>query len=558
MTLLARMFPHGSVEAGLLTLALAVALGLLLGAVQWRGVRLGASGVLFVALVFGQFGLTVPPVVLQFLRDFALIIFVYALGLQVGPGFLASLKAEGLRLNLLSLLVVVLGALLTAGCVIWFHLPRETGSGLYAGAFTNTPSLAAGQDALRSLHQGDSTGTQAAADAGRAYTTTYPFGMVGPILLIAFLRWAFKINMKDERAALAAQELAQRPRQESMDILVTRMSAANIKLRDHPMLHKSGIILTRLLRDGQTMVPVADTELHVGDIVRAVGPGTAVEDFAAAVGEKSDVDLAKIGDGLQRADLIVTRTAILRKTLRQLNLSGRLGIAVGRIDRAGVVLSPHAKLSLYFGDRVTVIGPPGAIELAATELGNSPDVLNRPQLIPIFIGIVLGLLVGTIPLAVPGLRTSMRIGLAGGPMIVAIALSQLGNIGSFVWYMPSAANQLFRDFGLAVFLACVGLQSGDHFIGQIANRQGIELVIFGAIITTLPVLLVAMFARTVLKMNFVTLVGLVAGSMTSTPGLIFAQDMTGEEAPSVVYAAVAPLGLLTPIVCAQVMVGFLS
>ena len=540
-----------SVSWGLATLAGAVVLGLALGAVRVRGVRLGVSGVLFSSLLFGQIGLTVEPKVLEFLRDFALILFVYAIGLQVGPGFLASLRSEGLKLNVLSMAAVLAGAAMTAALVAATRLPREAGAGIYSGAFTTTPGLAAGQEALRHLPAGtDST----LRTINLAYTVTYPFGIVGPILVIVALRRMFGVNLAHEAAALTAAEQARRPHFDVVDFELTRPEHAGIALRDHPLLQETGIRFSRLLRDSTVVVPNGDCVTQLGDVYRALGTREALDRLVADMGRPAVAKIDDAAGDVKRMDLVVTRTQVLRRSLRDLDLLRRMGVAVARVDRAGIELRPSAGLRLQFADRVTVVGPEPGLKAAETELGNCPETLNRPQLVPIFLGIVLGVLAGSVPLAIPGLHTELRIGLAGGPMLAAIALSQLGNIGSVVWYMPSAANQLFRDFGLAVFLACVGLQSGQHFIEQLAGGPGLAFVIWGAAVTVLPVLVIGFLARRIWKMNFVTLSGWVAGAMTSLPALSFANDLNGSEQPAVAYAAVAPLAMLAPIICAQLLV----
>jgi putative transport protein len=544
-----------SVTGGLAILSLAVTFGLALGAIRIRGLRLGISGVLFSALVFGQLGFSVEPKVLEFLRDFALIIFIYALGLQVGPGFVSSLRDEGLRLNLLSLIVIVLGALLTAIIIRSTLLPKAFTPGLYAGAFTTTPGLAAGQEALRRIA---GAGSDAPVRAGLAYTVTYPFGVIGPILVIAALKRIFRIRMSDELAKLGAAEEVRRPPITSMDFELTQESHAGGTLRQSDMLRSKGILFSRLIRDGAIMVPTGDTEMRIGDVYRAVGSRTALAEVVEAMGRQVTTDMTAIHGELRRQDLIVTRTQVARRTLRELDLIRRTGVTIVRINRAGVELAPKASFRLQFGDIATVVGPEAGLKMAEAELGNCPDTLNRPQLVPIFLGIVLGVMVGSIPLWIPGLHTTLRIGLAGGPLLAALALSQLGSIGSVVWYMPAAANSLFRDFGLAVFLACVGLQAGDHFAENLVKNGGVELVLWGALLTLLPVFAVGVIARKCLKMNFVTLSGWVAGAMTSMPALMFANDMIGSDAPATVYAAVAPLGLLVPIICTQLLVVWLS
>jgi putative transport protein len=551
--------PTNSLPWGLATLSLAVVLGLILGAIRVGGIRLGVGGVLFSSLLFGQLGLAVDEKVLEFLRSFALIVFMYALGLQVGPGFLTSLRSEGVRLNMLSIGVVVLGAVLAGAFVKVGHLPRETASGLYSGAFTTTPGLAAGQEALRhtlARLPNEKESAQVAA-MGLAYTVTYPFGLVGPMLVIAMLRRVFKVKLGEELKEMAALEEVRRPPIESMDFEVTQESLAGITLRDNPLFRGTGVLLSRLLRGNQVSIPDADTQIRIGDVYRAVGPRTVLSQVVTALGRPSTVNLGAMGGDIQTMDLVVTRTQVLRRSLAELNLKARTGVAIARITRSGIEIAPKSMVRLQFGDRVRVVGPAAGLKMVELELGNSPDTLNRPQLIPIFLGIVLGVVVGSVPLVIPGMRTHLRIGLAGGPLIAAIALSQLGNIGSVVWYLPVAANQLFRDFGLAVFLACVGLRLGDHFVQTVIQSGGLVFVGWGAALTVVPVFVIACMARLIFKMNFVTLCGWVAGAMTSSPALSFATELTGSDTPTVAYAAVAPLGMLTPILCSQLLVAFL-
>jgi putative transport protein len=546
-----KLFEGDSVAEGLAVLALAVTIGLFLGAIRIRRMKLGIPGVLFSALLFGQIGLTIDPKVLQFLRDFALILFMYAIGLQVGPGFISSLRTEGLRLNFLSVAVLVLGAAMTA--MVGGTLGRATAPGLYAGAFTTTAGLAAAQETFRDESIPAAKNESAATRTGVAYSITYPFGVIGPVLVIVLLRRVFRVRIEDERIALAAAEDKRRPPIEVVDFEVTELAHAGEQLRDHPLFRNNGVVLSRLLRGEVMSIPNGETEVMIGDIYRAVGSKVHVEAVVAAMGRRSKSDLATIASDVERMEVIVTRTQVLRKTLRQLDLTRRTGVAVARVNRAGVDLEATASLHLAFADQVTLIGHKIGLKAAEKELGNCPDTLNRPRLVPIFLGIVVGIVVGSIPLAIPGIHATLRIGLAGGPLLAAIALSQFGNIGAIVWYMPVSANQLFRDFGLAVFLACVGLQAGDHFIQRAAQGSGLILLLWGAAVTVLPVFIVGCFARLVLGMNFITLAGWVAGAMTSSPALLFADEMANSDAPAVAYAAVAPLATLVPIFCAQML-----
>ena len=548
---LLQSFPRDSVPAGLAILSLAVTIGLAIGAIRVRGVRLGVSGVLFSALAFGQIGLTVEPNVLRFLRDFALILFMYTLGLQVGPGFLASLRAEGMRLNILAIATLILGAVMAFA--VGKALPRAAAPGVYAGAFTTTPGLAAAQEALRRAPNGDSPGENLAARASIAYTITYPFGVIGPILVIIALRRVFSIKIEDERNLLAAEEEKRRPPIDVVDFEVTQSAHAGHRLREHPLLREYNIVLSRMLRGGLLTVPTADTKVELGDIYRAVGKRTSIQHIIEAMGRRSDKNLGEMSGDVKRMELVVTNPRVLRRSLRELDLVRRTGVNIARVTRAGVHLVPTASLRFVFADRVIAVGPDAGLKLLEAELGNAVEMLNRPQLVPIFLGIVAGVIVGSIPLTIPGLNTTLRIGLAGGPLLAAIALSQLGNIGSVIWYMPAAANQLFRDFGLAVFLACVGLQAGGNFIQNATTGGGLALLLAGIAVTMLPVFVVACFCRLYLKMNFITLSGWVSGAMTNSTSLLFADEIAKSETPAITYAAVAPLSMLVPIICDQIL-----
>jgi putative transport protein len=557
LTFFAHLIPPNSAAQGALTLALAITIGLVLGGIRVRGLRLGISAVLFSALAFGQLGLTVSPQAMSFIRDFSLILFVYAIGLQVGPGFFDSLRAEGLRLNILALIAIALGVVLTAAIASIAHVPRDSAAGLFSGAYTTTPGLAAGQEVLRQANENKPGGATAAmASAGLAYAVTYPFGVFGPALVIIAIRRLFRVKIAAERSALAAAEQSRRPQIVRLDLEVTNAEHAGKKLKHHPLLQGRGVVLSRLLRDEVLSVPTAETEIRVGDVFRAVGPQAELARLSGAMGRETTIPADLLTDNIQRREIVVTRTRVLHRSLRELDLIRRTGVTIAGVSRSGVELIPIASLKLKFGDRLLAVGPLEGLKQVEQELGNSPEALNQVQLIPIFLGVVLGVIVGSIPMKFPGLSIPMRIGLAGGPMLAAIALSQLGNLGAVVWYLPVSANQLIRDFGLAVFLACVGFESGGNFLQRVAHG-GLVFIAWGAVITVLPVFLVAVYARLVMKMNFVTLAGWIAGAMTSTPALLFASEYTGSESPAVAYAAVAPLSILSPVLCTQLLVMWL-
>jgi putative transport protein len=364
------------------------------------------------------------------------------------------------------------------------------------------------------------------------------------------MRRLFGVNVKEELQAHAA---VHQPATSYLDVEVANPDLNGVALRELAFARAHNVVFSRILHDQQVTVPTAETRLAVGDVLRAVATKSVLDRLVNHMGRESHIDLATLSGDVKRADIVVTRTAVLRKTLRELDMTNRHGVALAGLTRAGVNLIPTASTVLHFGDSVVAVGPAAAINAVEEELGNSLQAVNRSQLVPIFLGIGLGVLVGSIPIAIPGVRGGLRLGLASGPMLVAIMLSRLGNIGSMVWHMPAAANQLFRDFGLAVFLACVGLEQGDHFAQKLLSAGGLELVAWGAVLTVVPLMAVGVIARKYFKMNFIVLSGWAAGAMTSTPALLFAAEMTQSDAPALAYAAVAPLALIVPILCCQVL-----
>jgi putative transport protein len=549
------VLPSGSNTSGLATLSLAVALGIAIGNIRIFGVKLGVAAVLFSALLFAQMGLSIEPTVLEYLRDFALVLFIYAIGLQMGPGFVSSLRDQGLRLNALAIVVIALGAVMAGLIVKYAGLPRELAAGLFTGGFATTPALAAGQEAIRQLAPGRGYDATLALQAtNRAYSVAYPFGLMGPILLVVVFRILFRVQLKEEMAELVAHEEIRRPPLEFIDVEVLNPLCHDIRLRDQKLLPGRGILFTRHLHNGKHSVPNAMTMIAVGDVLRAFGPKPALEELVPLLGRLSHINLGEADGHLERVDVLVTRRNVIGKSLRELDMINKHGVTLARINRAGVDLPAKASMKFQFADSVTAIGPKDGLAAVQEELGNSADALNTTQLIPIFFGIWLGIIVGSIPLTVPGLHTSLRIGLAGGPMLVAIVLSRLGHIGSVIWYMPTAANQLLRDFGMAVFLACVGFQSGDHFFHKLVYEGGLPLIGWGAAITLVPMFLVGLFARWFMKMNYITLSGLISGALTSSPTLLFANEATGSNAPAVAYATVYPLSVMVPVFCAQLLV----
>ena len=439
------------------------------------------------------------------------------------------------------------------------HLAPATAAGLFSGAFDTTPALAAGQEAIRNTAAARSLVPAAAvAQTNLAYSASAPFGLVAPILTIVLFRVVFRINPGHELQHLRERDRHRRPARAIVDVEVLNPAVAGLTLRDQRFYQRDGVRLGRRLRGAEQVVPTAATDVAVGDVFRAVGPPAAVDRLVALLGRVATINLADLGTpeagAVHRRELVVTHKGVLGRSLRDLDLLNKFGVGLTQVRRAGVDLPVSGSTTLHFGDTVLAIGPDAGLASVEAALGNSPDALNQTQLIPIFLGICLGVIAGSLPIAIPAMHTSIKIGLAGGPMLVAILLSRLGNIGSVVWYMPPAANQILRDFGIAVFLACVGFQSGDHFLQHLLHDGGLPLVGWGVLISLVPMLLVGAFARLVLRMDFVTLSGLTAGAMTNSPTLLFANELTGSNAPAVSYAAVYPLAMLLPVFGSQLLV----
>jgi putative transport protein len=536
-----------------LILSAAAAFGLALGSVRVRGASMGIGGVLFAGLALGKVlgpG-NLNPHVLEFARDFGLILFVYTIGVQAGPGFMASLRRQGLPLNLLAAAVVLLGVAVTVVVAKIGGVPMSNAVGLFAGATTNTPSLAAASQALR-----DAKGAAGAAlvpGTVAGYAIAYPFGIVGIILTMLLLRAVFRVNLRREAAALAEEEPERRPLAR-VNLQVDNPNLEGRRVGDIPVAGGGDVVISRVQHDGQTRVARPDTVVHRGDHVLAVGPSKALDDLRVVVGTEIKADLAALPGAVTTRRVLVTQPAVLGQTVDQLDLAGRLGVRVTRVRRGEVEVSPSPQVPLQFGDTLTVVGENEAIRRAAAELGDSLKQLNHPQIVSVFVGIALGVVLGSLPLRLPGVPAPVKLGLAGGPLIAAILLSRLGHAGPLIWHMPVSANFALRELGIALFLACVGVNAGGTFFETLAGGPGLYWMACGAAITAVPILTVGLFARAVLKMNYMTLCGLLSGSMTDPPALAFATAVTGSEVPNISYAAVYPLVMLLRVVAAQVLV----
>lgn len=548
---------HGVAHA-VLILGLVAATGLALGTIRVYGISLGVAGVLFTGLAFGHAGLKIEADVMEFVREFGLILFVYTIGIQVGPGFFASLRRQGLPLNLMAASIVVLGALIALGLYFAFPsiFPLPTAVGAFSGATTNTPSLGASQQALNQLLADNPQKDQLIKLPGLAYAVAYPFGIIGIILNMLLIRSIFKISLSHEQTLIQQLQASSAQKLHTRNLEVKNPNLDGIQLASVPSLGRAGVVVSRILKGGKPEMAHPDTVLHMGDVLLAVGPHEALNELELVVGKETQVDLRLMPSHITSRRILVTKSNALGKSVHDLEIRNRFGVTVTRVSRAEIELPITPATRLQFGDNLVVVGEEAAIKQVASELGDSPKKLNHPQVIPIFVGIALGVILGSLPLKFEGMAAPVKLGLAGGPLLVAILLSWLGNVGPLVWYMPISANFILRELGITLFLAAVGLRAGDQFIATLVKGNGLYWMLFGAVITFVPLAAVGLFARKVMKLNYMTICGLLSGSMTDPPALAFAGQMTHSDAPSVSYATVYPLVMFLRVLLAQGMVLF--
>ena len=552
MDLLKQLTGTNEVALAVLVLSIIAVTGLLLSTLKVRGVGLGITGVLFSGLFFGYLGWHINDEVLQFVKESGLILFVFTIGLQIGPGFFASLKEQGLPTNLCASVIVLGGAALTVLLGWMLHINPFAAAGLFSGATTNTPSLGAAQQAITILPLIDPSNQALPA---LAYAVAYPGGVLGIILALVLLKVIFRIRPDSEVAEFEESRKCLTPPLQRRSLTIANPNLNGLLVRDIPTPDHANIVISRIQSPGGGVrVASLEESVHVGDIILAVGTEGGLDDFQRIVGGRSEANLLDSTSSVHYRRIIVTRKEPLGKSLRQLALHTTYGVIVTRIQRGDVEMPGDADMKLQFGDTLQVVGDTQGLDQAAAILGNSAKELGITHYLPVFIGLALGVAVGLLPLALPGLPVPVRLGLAGGPLVIAIILSRIGRIGPLVWHMPSGANLALRELGIILFLACVGLKAGAKFIPTLMSPQGVTWLAAGFCITLIPLVAVGIVARLLLKMNYVTLCGLIAGSMTDPPALAFANSMVKSDGASVSYAAVYPLTMLLRILCAQALV----
>ncbi|MEE3747546.1 putative transporter [Pasteurella multocida] len=535
-------------------LALVAVIGLWIGHWKIRGVGLGIGGGLFggiiVAHFTNQYGLKLDAHTMHFIQEFGLILFVYTIGIQVGPGFFASLRQSGLKLNGFAALIVLLGSL----AVIVIHkladVPLDIILGIYSGAVTNTPSLGAGQQILSELGL-----TQTTSTMGMAYAMAYPFGICGILLSMWLIRLFFRIKIDDEAKNFLKESGQDKETLGSINVRVTNPNLDGLRLVDIPGFdEKRDVVCTRLKRDEHISVPQANTIIQKGDLLHLVGEIPLLRKIKLVLGEEVDVPLSSFTGDLRSDRIVVTNEKVLGKKIRALGIHQKYGVVISRLNRAGVELVPTANTALQFGDVLHVVGRSEVLNQAVSILGNAQQKLQQVQMLPVFIGIGLGVLLGSIPFHIPGFPVPLKLGLAGGPLVVALILARIGSIGKLYWFMPPSANLALREIGIVLFLAVVGLKSGGNFVDTLVNGSGLEWMVYGIFITFVPLMIVGIVARLYAKMNYLSLCGLLAGSMTDPPALAFANAIKEESGASALsYATVYPLVMFLRIISPQLL-----
>ena len=531
-------------------LAAVCVVGMAFGSVKVRGIGLGTSGVLFAGILAGHFAEPVDHQTLDFVKEFGLILFVFTIGLQLGPGFFAALREQGVRMNALAAAIVTLGAA-GAPLIGWLAgFDPAAVLGIFSGASTNTPSLGAGSQALALLPGIEPDRLTLPA---LAYAVTYPMAIVSIIATLLLLKLIFRIDPVAEAAAFAAKSQRKAEPVEHRTLVITNVNLAGLTVAAIPGRVESGVTISRIRHDGATRVAIDTSVCQPGDHLAVVGTQRGLDQFERVVGQRSAEDLPFAEGDISVRRVVVTDHAVLGKTVNALDLDERFGVAVTRVTRADLEMSAVPGLRLQFGDMVQLVGSPADLDKAAATLGNSLKELNETHFVPLFMGLAIGIALGTMPIPFPGLPQPVRLGLAGGPLIVALVVGRVGRIGRLVWHMPVNTNLAFREFGIALFFAAVGLAAGAKFFATVFSATGLQWLLAGVAVTVVPLLLVGSFARIVWKMNFMDLSGLLAGSMTDPPALAFASSIAGSDAPTLGYATVYPLTTLLRILSAQIL-----
>lgn len=542
----------------ILLLSFVIAAGIQLGKIKVFGVSLGITLVLFVGIIMGHFGITINPHVIHYFKEFGLILFVYSVGMQVGPGFFSSFKEGGVTLNMLAGGIVLLGVATTLVIHFITGIPIPTMVGILSGAVTNTPGLGAAQQAYSDMYGVSENSIPL------GYAVAYPLGVVGIILSIIVIRYIFRISFQKENEQLEQAETSHANGAIPISLVVKNPAIFNKTVAEiSSLLEHTDFVISRIWRDSDKQIDIAsaNTVLHENDKIFVITTEQDAEKIKIFIGEAIDMERKqwiRMESQFVNRRILITKPELNGKRLGDLKLRKLYGINITRINRAGVDLVAKPNLSLQVGDRVNVVGSETAVSNVEKVLGNSMKRLNEPNLITIFVGIALGIILGSIPFTFPGIPQPVKLGLAGGPLIVAILISRFGYHYKLITYTTQSANLMLREVGIAMFLACVGLSAGEGFVDTIVNDGGVAWIGYGFIITVVPLLIIGCVARYFFKINYFTLMGLIAGSTTDPPALAYSNVTAGNDAPSVGYATVYPLTMFLRVLTAQLMILFFA
>lgn len=546
-----------SVAHIVLLYAIVIAVGVYLGKIKIGGISIGVTFVLFAGIAAGHIGFTAPTNILSFLQEFGLILFVFMIGLQVGPGFLESFRKGGITLNLLSTVMVVLNVIVMFACYYIFfdtsdpkNLPMMVGT-LY-GAVTNTPGLGAANETLYSIFDKGEV-----PQIASGYACAYPLGVLGIIGATIAIKYIFGIKLEKEDEELAKEEEDNDDvKPHFMDLEVTNLYLEGKTLAQvHNFLNRD-FVCSRILHDGHVSIPNGSTIFHIGDKLFVVCAENDAEAIIAFIGPTINVDWKKQDEPMVSKRILVTRSSINGKTLGQMHFSSAYGVNVTRVTRQGMDLFAIPSLSLQVGDRIMAVGPEDAVNRVAAVMGNSIKRLDAPNIATIFVGVFIGILFGSIPVAIPGIPVPIKLGIAGGPLIIAILIGRYGYKVHLVTYTTTSANMMLREIGLMLFLASVGIKAGDGFLETVIQGDGVKYVYTGFLITIIPILIIGIIARKKYKFNYFTIMGMIAGTYTDPPALAYANSICSKEAPSIGYSTVYPLSMFLRIFTAQIIVLF--
>lgn len=542
----------------ILLLSIVIAAGIQLGKIKVFGVSLGITLVLFVGIILGHFGFTINHNVIHFFKEFGLILFVYSVGMQVGPGFFSSFKKGGITLNMLACGIVFLGVVTAIILHYATGIPMPTMVGILSGAVTNTPGLGAAQQAFSDMY-GSTDNTIALG-----YAVAYPLGVIGIILSIIFIRYVFRVNFDKENEQLNNEDASHTNEAKPVSLIVKNPAVFGKSVGElSNLLEHRDFVISRIWHDSDKQIEIvsANTVLMENDKVFVITTEQDAQTIKTFIGEEIDMERKqwiRMESQFINRRILITKPELNGKRLGQLKLRKLYGINITRINRAGVDLVATPHLTLQVGDRVNVVGTETAVTNVEKVLGNSMKRLNEPNLITIFIGIALGIVLGSIPITFPGIPQPVKLGLAGGPLIVAILISRFGYKYKLVTYTTQSANLMLREIGITLFLACVGISAGDGFVDTIVNNGGFAWIGYGFIITTVPLLIIGCIGRYFCKVNYFTLMGLIAGSTTDPPALAYSNATAGNDAPSVGYATVYPLTMFLRVLTAQLLILFFA